>query len=188
MTEDLTALAIMTNIGGGARDAPPSISNARSAMLRGIMSSTLVRSTLAVVLAMLVAPAVAGAALGDDLPSVEADRAHLRGALRVTTAARYATHEITLESGAVVREYVAPSGTVFAVTWSSPFPPDLRQLLGVYFERFARAAAARGTARRPPSVHDDTLVVEFGGRPRAFVGSAYLTDQMPEGVGAGQLR
>ena len=156
------------------------------------MRPTLVRCTLTVLLATLVAPAIGRAALGDDLISVEADRAHLRGALRVTSAAGYAVHEIALDQGAVVREYVAPSGTVFAVTWSSPGPPDLRRLLGGYFERFSQAMAtrnaARGAARRPPSVHDGNLVVEFGGRLRAFVGSAYLTDQMPAGVDAGALR
>jgi len=152
------------------------------------MRPMLVRCTLAVLFVTLVAPAIACAALCDDLSSVEADRAQLRGALRITSAARYAVHEIALDSGAVVREYVAPSGTVFAVTWSSPGPPDLRQLLGGYFERFSRTVAARGAARRPPSVHDGNLVVEFGGRLRAFVGTAYLTDQMPTGVGAEALR
>ncbi|HEY2388584.1 MAG TPA: DUF2844 domain-containing protein [Candidatus Binatia bacterium] len=153
-----------------------------------LMRPTLARCMLAVLLATLAAPVIAHAALGDDLTSVEADRAHLRGALRVTSAARYAVHEIALDSGAVVREYVAPSGTVFAVTWSSAWPPDLRQLLGGYFERFSRAMAARGVARRPPSIRDGALVVEFGGRPRAFVGRAYLTDQMPADVGVGTLR
>jgi hypothetical protein len=156
------------------------------------MRPMLARCTLALLLATLVAPAIARAALGDDLTSVEADRTHLRGALRVTSTAHYAVHEIALDSGAVVHEYVAPSGTVFAVTWSSPGPPDLRQLLGGYFQRFSQAMAARdatrGAARRPPSVHDGNLVVEFGGRLRAFTGSAYLTDQMPAGVSAEALR
>ncbi len=156
-------------------------------MLSGAMASTLARCALAGLLAALAASPVAHAALGDDVSSVEADRAHLRGALRVASAARYAVHEITVQSGAVVREYVSPSGHVFALTWSSPGPPDLRQLLGTYFPRFARAAAARGPGHRPFTVHDQTLVVEFGGRLRAFVGLAYLTDQMPAGVRAQEL-
>ena len=153
-----------------------------------LMCSTLRRWSMAVTLAIVAAPSIACAALGDDVTSVDADRVHMRGAIRITNGARYAVHEIAAESGTVVREYVAPNGTVFALTWSGPWPPDLRQLLGSYFERFSRAAAAPRTARRPLMVHDGDLVVQFGGRPRAFVGAAYLSNLMPAGVGAAELR
>ena len=143
---------------------------------------------MAVTLAMVFAPSITCAALGDEVTSVEADRAHMRGAIRITTGERYAVHEIAAASGTVVREYVAPNGTVFALTWTGPWPPDLRQLLGAHFERFSRAAATPRAAHRPLAIHDGNLVVHFGGRPRAFVGTAYLSDLMPDGVRAAQLR
>jgi hypothetical protein len=157
-------------------------------MISRIMRSTLRRWAMAVTLAIVIAPSIACAALGDDVTSVDADRVHMRGAIRITNSERYAVHEIAAASGTVVREYVAPNGTVFALTWSGPWPPDMRQLLGAYFERFSRAAAAPHTARRPLAIHDGNLVVQFGGRLRAFVGTAYLSDLMPDGVRAAQLR
>ena len=157
-------------------------------MIASIMRPTLRRWSMAVALAIIAAPAIACAALGDDATSVDADGAHMRGAIRITTGARYAVHEIAAASGVVVREYVAPNGKVFALTWSGPWPPDLRQLLGSYFERFSRAAAAPRTGHPPLMVHDEDLVVQFGGRLRAFVGTAYLANLMPAGVGTGELR
>ena len=157
-------------------------------MMPRIMRSTLRRWSLAASLAIVATPSIACAALGDDVTSIDADRAHMRGAIRISGGERYAVHEIAAASGTVVREYVAPNGTVFALTWSGPWPPDLRQLLGAYFERFSRAAAAPRTARRPLAIHDGDLVVHFGGRPRAFVGTAYLSNLMPVGVRTTQLR
>jgi hypothetical protein len=157
-------------------------------MLARVVGSMFARGAAAAALLLLLAPSEAPAALGDNVSSIDADGAHLRSAIRVTTAARYAVHELMLTSGGTVREYVGPDGTVFALGWSSPWPPDLRQLLGAYFPRFAQAAASRGIAHRPLIVQDDGLVVQFGGRARAFVGNAYLTDRLPAGVAAEELR
>ncbi|HTD04666.1 DUF2844 domain-containing protein, partial [Undibacterium sp.] len=38
----------------------------------------------------------------------------------------YSINESTLSSGTVVREYVASSGIVFAVSWTGPIMPDLQ--------------------------------------------------------------
>lgn len=156
-------------------------------MIAELMRATFRHRCLALVLGIIASPSLTYAALGDDVRSIDADRAHLRGALRITTAERYSVHEIAAPSGMTVRQYVAPSGRVFAVTWSGPWPPDLRQLLGPYFERFSRAAASPHAARGPLVVDDADLVVRFGGRLRAFVGTAYLPDVTPSGVRAEQL-
>jgi hypothetical protein len=37
-------------------------------------------------------------------------------------------------------------------------------------------------------VHDGDLVVQFGGRARAFVGAAYLANLLPAGVRAAELQ
>ena len=52
--------------------------------------------------------ASAWAALGGDAASVEADRAHMRGELRVIPTVAYTVHEIT-STGLVMREYAAPA-------------------------------------------------------------------------------
>lgn len=44
-------------------------------------------------------------------------------------------HTITLSSGTVVREYVAPNGVVFGVAWNDPTLPDLEATLGAAFDR-----------------------------------------------------
>jgi len=95
----------------------------------------------------------------------------------------YSVHELALPSGTVVREFVAKSGTVFAVAWRGPAIPDLRQLLGAHFATYAgspqRARGGRGHLR----VQDGALVVESSGRSRAgFRGRAYLHDALPAGV------
>ena len=145
-----------------------------------------------VVFAALAAPAAASAALGGDASSVEADRVQMRGALRrVVRSDAYTLHELQAASGVVLREYVSPSGTVFAVAWEGAFLPDMRQLLGVHFDRYTQAAAAARRIRRgraPRVVEAGDLVFEMTGHPRAFVGRAYLRTAVPRGVQVETIR
>jgi len=133
----------------------------------------------------------AWAALGGDLSTVQADQVHMRGSLRTTVAAAYTVHEIESTSGVVVREYVSSAGKVFAIAWQGPWPPDMRQLLGSYFDPYIQAARARsgpGMARRPLMIEQPGLVVQVGGHPRSFVGRAYIPDQLPSNVTAEEIR
>jgi hypothetical protein len=98
----------------------------------------------------------------------------------------------------VVREYVSTGGKVFGVAWQGPWVPDMRQLLGSYFDQFARANQAQAQAnqaqkgariRRGPVLIDEPgLVVQIGGHPRAFAGRAYVPDMLPSGVGAENIQ
>ncbi|HKN17214.1 MAG TPA: DUF2844 domain-containing protein [Candidatus Sulfotelmatobacter sp.] len=127
------------------------------------------------------------AALGGDVASVQADQLHMRGTLRTTAATSYSVHEIQSPAGAVVREYVSFAGKVFAITWQGRWPPDMRQLLGNYFDQYAQAAKAQGrvgTGRRPLEIEQPGLVVQMGGHPRSFRGRAYVPDLLPSGVAA----
>ena len=90
-------------------------------------------------LAAVCVSAPALAALGGDATSVEADRASMKGALRVTTTVDYDIHEIQTPAGGVIHEYVSAQGKVFAVTWHGPGLPDLGQLLGSYAAQLAKA-------------------------------------------------
>jgi hypothetical protein len=137
---------------------------------------------------ILVVPVSGFAVLGGDASSIEGDRAHVRGTLRVSGGERYAVHEIEAASGTVVREYVAPNGTVFAIAWQGPWFPDLRALLGPYFAQYALAARASRVARRPLLIQEAGLVVQAGGRLRAFVGRAYVPQMLPDGVASDAIR
>jgi uncharacterized protein DUF2844 len=134
-------------------------------------------------------PAFAG--LGEDVSSVQADQAHMQGALRTTQNQSYTVHEIQAPTGIVVREYVSPSGTVFGVAWQGPWPPDMRQILANYFDAYRQAAQAQASAhggRRPLVIEQPGLVVRSGGHMRWFAGQAYLPALLPQGVTAEAIR
>jgi hypothetical protein len=141
---------------------------------------------------VLLMPFPAQAALGEHVSTVQADAVQMRGALmRVERTSLYAVHEVRTATGTVVREFVSPSGTVFAVAWQGPWLPDLRQLLGTHFEQYrqaAQTAKADRSGRRPLLIETAGLIVELSGHPRAFVGRAYLTALLPQGVRADAIR
>lgn len=127
----------------------------------------------------------AWASLGGDASTVQADQLHMQGTLHTKTASGYSVQEIQGSSGVVVREYVSSAGKVFGIVWQGPWPPDMRQLLGNYFDQYTQAAktqASERVGRRPVMINQAGLIVEIGGHPRAFVGRAYLPDQLPSGV------
>jgi hypothetical protein len=129
----------------------------------------------------------AHASLGGDSASVEADRLHMnvKHAARLTqpSTGSYTVHETTLPSGTLVRQYVSKAGVVFAVTWSGPFMPNLRQLMGPHFDTMVARQAKRDHAiHRSIRQHESDLVIESGGHPRSFAGRAYLPSALPVGV------
>jgi len=129
----------------------------------------------------------AAASLGGDESTVAADHAVLAGQIKVARVQRYAVHEIAAPSGTVVREFVSPTGKVFAVAWSGPAMPDLRQVLGPYYDTYVAAVAQR-KAKGPVNVVLPGLVVQSSGHMRAFSGKAYLPGAVPAGVGSEELK
>lgn len=122
---------------------------------------------------------------------MQADVAHMQGTHQITAAQSYAVHEIQAPSGIVVREYLSPAGKVFAVAWQGPWPPDLKQLLGSYFDEYQQAQTSISKSRpgrAPISLRQSNLVVQHAGHMRSFSGRAYLTDQLPAGVTAESIR
>jgi len=86
---------------------------------------------------------------------------------------------------------VSATGTVFGIAWQGPWLPDLRQILGAYFEPYQAAtrAARSGSRRRGPLVIDTPdLVMRVSGRPRAFSGTVVIPKLMPQGVRAESIR
>ncbi|MGH8800877.1 MAG: DUF2844 domain-containing protein [Casimicrobiaceae bacterium] len=128
------------------------------------------------------------AALGGTVASVKDDQRQMQGTLRTTQGPRFTVHELEAASRATVREYVAPSGVVFGIAWQGPSQPDLRQLLGPYYQQYIDALAQRRTRRAPVTVALPGLVVQAGGHMRAFVGKAWLPPEMPPGVVSGDIQ
>ncbi len=117
------------------------------------------------------------ASLGGDTASIQADQFHMQGTRTTKAAESYTVHEIQAANGTVVREYLSPEGKVFAVAWNGPWLPDLRQLLGSYFEPYRAAVQTRSgarMARRPVMIDQPELVVQISGRIRSFTGRAYV--------------
>jgi len=149
---------------------------------------------LVVMAAALVAVATAAPAwgsLGGDAASVQADQIHLQGTRTLKAAGSYTVHEIQAASGTVVREFVSAEGKVFAIAWHGPWMPDMRQLLGSYFDQYAQANQAQRGARMrrgPILINQPGLVVQIGGHQRAFAGRAYVPEMLPSGVSAENIQ
>jgi len=150
------------------------------------MESKVWLTSLALVLLLVSVPAAA--TLGEDVNSVRADQAQMQGTLQVTSAAKFAVHEIELPSGTVVKEYVSPAGMVFAVSWHGPSMPDLQQVLGRYFEQYTETAKTPGAGTGSRVTQQPGLVVQSGGHMRAFFGRAYVPQMLPRGLLADDIR
>jgi hypothetical protein len=160
-----------------SRNNSATMINNRSSFARAAATATL-----------LVVSPIAIAVLGGDEASIQGDSIHLKGAISVQQTVRFAVHEIVQPSGTSVRQYVSPAGTVFAVAWQGPLMPDLRQLLGPYFDSYVAAAKAKRAKRTPVVIRGASLVVLSGGHLRAFSGRAYVPDLVPQDVDAEVLQ
>jgi hypothetical protein len=143
---------------------------------------------------MLVGGAIkpARAGLGDTVASVQADRVSMKGQLRTRSEAGYSVQEITAASGVVVREFVSPSGVVFAVSWSGPAMPNLQQTLGTYFTQYrtsalAQRAAGQRTGHHHLEIRVPSLVVHAGGHMRQYFGLAYVPSLVPQNLSVSDL-
>lgn len=137
------------------------------------------------ILAILALPFSLSASLGRDATSVQEDVAKMQGALHTSNVNSYTLHEIQTPAGVAIKEYASPVGQVFAVTWKGPFHPDLRQLLGPYFDEYVQAVRTqRGqrAGRGPILIQHAGLVVEVSGHLRSFTGRAYIPQQLPAGT------
>jgi uncharacterized protein DUF2844 len=131
------------------------------------------------------------ASLGGDTTSVEVDREQMKAGIAVTQTDTYTVHEMKAPTGTVVREYVSAEGRVFGVAWQGPFIPDLKQILGAYFQQYSAAvqsARSRGRGGRAIHVQQPGLVVEGIGHMRAYSGRAYDPGLLPPGVTGDAVR
>jgi Protein of unknown function (DUF2844) len=139
------------------------------------------------VLAAALGPRMAAATLGEPEVSVQADAEQLRASIKSEDRVGYRVHEVQLPSGTVLREFVGPDGKVFAVAWRGPYPPNLRQALGRYFDTYASAPNPQRFDHKHLQIRQGDLVVQASGHMRAFSGRAYLASAVPDGVNLGDL-
>jgi hypothetical protein len=139
-------------------------------------------------LAVVLLPHVASAALGEPEATVTDDVQQLKGSVKSLQRSNYRVHEIQLPSGTVLREFAALDGNVFAVAWSGPAIPNLRQALGRYFDVYVTAAKAKHAGHRHLEIQQNDLVVQSSGHMRAFSGRAYLPQSLPAGTTVAELR
>lgn len=140
------------------------------------------------VLLLLLLPQLAVAGLGGQRLTADPARLAAKAVRESTPSAAYSVSEIETEDGATIREYVLPSGIVFAVTWSGPRVPDLRELFGSHFQSYRDEIEARPAGRGPVRIERADLIVEAGGRMRAFRGRAWLPQRLPAGMTVDEIR
>ena len=135
----------------------------------------------------ILSPCIAAAALGEPETSVQTEVARMRGSITVTPHANYKLHEILLPSGTLVREFAGSDGKVFAVAWNGPTVPNLREILGQYFDSYVTAAKTPHSGHHHLQIRQSNLVVSAGGHMRAFSGRAYLAQAIPAGTSTAEL-
>lgn len=143
---------------------------------------------LSVILLLFVASSPGWAVLGEYENSVTTDQQRMHAQLRESAARGYSVKELKSPSGKVVREYVSSAGTVFGISWQSPTMPDLRQLLGSYFDQLQRVAQSRRRRGGPLVIKAKDFVLVSGGQMRAFRGVAYVPSLVPDNVSAEVVR
>jgi Protein of unknown function (DUF2844) len=155
------------------------------------VSIPLKRLAVAGALALAMTALPASGSLGGDAASIQADQLHMQGTRTMRAAGSYTVHEIQGENGTKVREYIAADGKVFALAWNGPWFPDMKQILGTYFDQYSRASQAQRTTRirrGPVMINEAGLIVQIGGHMRAFAGRAYVPGMLPAGVSAENIQ
>ena len=146
------------------------------------------KTTLRVLLVLMIGVLPAWAALGEYEGSVRLDQQVLRGETREEVHSGYKIHQMISSEGAIIREYVSPEGKVFAISWHARILPNLQQLLGSYFPRVQQAAQARVQHGGPLVIQTEDFVYFSGGRMMNFHGNAYVPGLLPRNVTAEVVR
>lgn len=134
------------------------------------------------------APAFAGLGGSPTSPTARALSSSVTPGAVAAAAAPYTDMARTLDSGTTIHEYVNASGVVFAVSWSGPFLPDLKEELGMHFQALVDARKQPGRALSQASVQQADLVIFSGGRVGAFEGRAWIPSLLPPGFDTGNIK
>ena len=100
-------------------------------------------------------------------------------------------HELQSPTGTIIREYYGANGIIFGIAWDGEWPPDLRQLLGSYFDQYQRATVTARrvrTSRGRVAIDNNGLIVHAAGHARSSSGIAYAQALLPAGVSPDVVR
>jgi hypothetical protein len=128
-----------------------------------------------------VAPTPAQATLGGDAASVQANQSHLGGELRIEKLAYGERHILELSTGTVIRQYVSPTGVVYAVTWHGHRMPNLNEIFGSYAAELSRRDRIRG-GRHNMALDGTNFMMRATGHGQTFAGRAWVPSLVPAGV------
>jgi len=144
------------------------------------------------VLFCLALSSTAFASLGGTISTVDSDRVRTQSALiRIQRLDGYSIHELLSPTGTTIREYYGTSGVVFGVAWDGEWTPDLRQILGSYFNRYQQASTTARRARKNRgrlAIDDNDLIVQASGHTRSSTGVAYVRSLVPAGISPAVVR
>ena len=129
-------------------------------------------------------PLLAHAGLGQSESSVAQDSSRLQARHARSLQAGYTLHELQMADGSRIRQYVGADQRVFAISWHAMHKPDLTQLLGDAYPRYAsaaQAAARRGGIQRHFHHQSLDLVVHSSAHLHLFAGYAYRPSMFPAG-------
>jgi hypothetical protein len=122
------------------------------------------------------------AALGGRPAKLGAHVAAQKSQAASTGQAAYTESQKVLDSGTTVHEWLDAAGNVFAVSWSGPFLPDLKEILGPHFNAMAaQQRNQRAGGRSPLHLDQSDVVIDSAGHMGAFHGRAWLPAQLPAG-------
>ncbi len=179
--------------GAGRETNSPHRRSNRSELLRGTRITDSIKKIAGAalrplpVLICLALPGIAHATLGETAQSTESDRTSMMASMRMLPATSFTVHELQTPSGTTLREFVSPSGVVFAIAWRGPVMPDLKQAFGRYFDQYVASENKQGGLHHR-LVSDSDLVVQSSGRMRLFKGKAYVPQLLPAGVTPDQIQ
>ncbi len=133
---------------------------------------------------------LAMATLGESANSVMSDRKAFSAVQRASiTRKGYTIQEFESEAN-FVREYISPSGVVFAVAWNGLSHPDLTSLLGSYVGEYQQALRQTPLERgkRHFQIKANSVIVEKWGHMRSVHGRAYIPALIPSGVSIDEIK
>lgn len=148
------------------------------------------KTTLSVLLILVLAQIPAWAVLGQSEASVTTDQQRMKSEDRVEVFDSYKVHHLTTTNGPTVREYVTPQGMVFGVAWQGRFMPNMNQLLGTYVNNLQNATPAQTQIRqrRGLTVKTGDFVYTNFCHLQNCTGRAYVPAYVPNNVSAEVVR
>ncbi len=140
------------------------------------------KRVIAILFTLAIASVPAWAALGSNVASVDSDAQAFNGQHALVAKVGFNLHQITMQDGSMINEYVSPSGTVFGVSWKGHSIPNLHQLLGNYFTNFQQGQRTNVIPRRAVTIQGNDFVMTSFGRMMNFHGRAWAPSLIPSNL------